>query len=282
VENINVEVRLNKAQAGDLGQLANFPIITAEGSQIPLASLAKFEFSRSYVRINRIDGLRSLSIYGDIDNRKISSFEIINDFKLNLMPELLNKYPELRFDFEGQAKDAAKTGKSMGQGFLIGLFGVFVILSFQFKSYLEPIMVMLAIPLAFIGVVWGHFLLGHSLSMPSMMGFVSLAGIVVNDSILLVQYIRHHIDEGDEIHHAVVLASRERFRAVFITSLTTAAGLLPLLLETSLQAQIIQPLVISIVFGIFASTGLVLFMIPCMYVILSDFGLTRPHEHVAE
>ena len=282
VENINVEVRLNKTQAGDLGQLANFPIITADGSQIPLASLAKFEFSRSYVRINRIDGLRSLSIYGDTDNNKISSFEITSDFKLNMMPKLLKQYPELKFDFEGQAKDAAKTGKSMGQGFLIGLFGVFVILSFQFKSYLEPIMVMLAIPLAFIGVVWGHFLLGHSLSMPSMMGFVSLAGIVVNDSILLVQYIRHHIDEGDEIHHAVVLASRERFRAVFITSLTTAAGLLPLLLETSLQAQIIQPLVISIVFGIFASTALVLFMIPCMYVILSDFGLTRPHGHETE
>jgi multidrug efflux pump subunit AcrB len=277
VENINVEVRLNKTQAGDLGQLANFPIITSDGSQIPLASLAKFAFSRSYVRIHRIDGLRSLSIYGDTDNSKISSFEIINDFKLNMMPKLLQDHPELRFDFEGQAKDAEKTGKSMGQGFLIGLFGVFVILSFQFKSYLEPIMVMLAIPLAFIGVVWGHFLLGHSLSMPSMMGFISLAGIVVNDSILLVQYIRHHIDEGDEIHHAVVLASRERFRAVFITSLTTAAGLLPLLLETSLQAQIIQPLVISIVFGIFASTCLVLFMIPCAYVILSDFGLTRPH-----
>ena len=282
VENINVEVRLNKSQAGDLGQLANFPIITGDGSQIPLASLAILEFSRSYVRINRIDGLRSLSIYGDLDNSKISSFEIINDFKLNLMPKLLKEYPALRFDFEGQAKDAAKTGKSMGQGFLIGLFGIFVILSFQFKSYLEPMMVMLAIPLAFIGVVWGHFLLGHSLSMPSMMGFVSLAGIVVNDSILLVQYIRQHIDEGDEIHHAVVLASRERFRAVFITSLTTAAGLLPLLLETSLQAQIIQPLVISIVFGIIASTALVLFMIPCMYVILSDFGLTRPHEHAAE
>jgi len=277
VENINIEVRLNKKQAGDLSQLANFPIITADGSQIPLASLANFEFTRSYVRINRIDGMRSLSIYGDTQSSKISSFEIISDFKANLMPELLEKYPDLRFDFEGQAKDAAQTGKSMAQALFIGLFAVFVILSFQFKSYLEPVMVMLAIPLAFIGVIWGHFLLGHSLSMPSMMGFVSLVGIVVNDSILLVQYIRHHIDEGDEIHQAVVQASRERFRAVFITSLTTAAGLLPLLLETSLQAQIIQPLVISIVFGIFASTGLVLFMIPCAYVILSDFGLTRPH-----
>ena len=280
VENINIEVRLNTKEAGDISQLANFPIITADGSQIPLASLANFEFTRSYVRINRIDGMRSLSIYGDTENSKISSFEIISDFKSNLMPALVKQYPNLRFDFEGQAKDAAETGKSMGQGLFIGLFAVFVILSFQFKSYLEPVMVMLAIPLAFIGVIWGHFLLGHPLSMPSMMGFVSLAGIVVNDSILLVQYIRHHIDEGDEIHQAVVQASRERFRAVFITSLTTAAGLLPLLLETSLQAQIIQPLVISIVFGIFASTGLVLFMIPCAYVILSDFGLTRPHNKV--
>jgi multidrug efflux pump subunit AcrB len=277
VENINIEVRLNKAQAGDLAQLANFPIMTADGSQIPLTSLANFEFTRSYVRINRIDGMRSLSIYGDTQNSKISSFDVISDFKANVMPTLLQQYPELRFDFEGQTKDAADTGKSMAQGFLIGLFGVFIILSFQFKSYLEPVMVMLAIPLAFIGVIWGHYLLGYSLSMPSMMGFVSLAGIVVNDSILLVQYIRHHIDEGDEIHQAVVQASRERFRAVFITSLTTAAGLLPLLLETSLQAQILQPLVVSIVFGIFASTALVLFMIPCAYAILADFGLTRPH-----
>lgn len=110
------------------------------------------------------------------------------------------------------------------------------------------------------------------------MGFISLAGIVVNDSILLVQYIRHHIDQGDSVHQAVVSASRERFRAVFLTSLTTAAGLLPLLLESSLQAQVVQPLVVSIVFGIFASTLLVLFIIPCAYAILGDFGKVRQHQ----
>jgi multidrug efflux pump subunit AcrB len=113
-----------------------------------------------------------------------------------------------------------------------------------------------------------------------MMGFVSLAGIVVNDSILLVQYIRHHVDEGDNVHDSVVKASRERFRAVFLTSMTTAAGLLPLLTETSLQAQVIQPLVISIVFGIFASTLLVLFMIPAAYAVLADFGLVHKHEEI--
>ncbi|WP_375752452.1 efflux RND transporter permease subunit [Vibrio sp. HN007] len=280
VENIKIEVKLEKAEAGDLQELANFPIMMKDGSQIPLATLASFDFQRNYVRINRIEGVRTISIYGDVDNKIVSSTEIINKFRNEKAPELTKKYPGLRFDFEGQAKDSADTASSMQKGFLLGLFGVYMILSFQFRSYLEPFVVMLAIPLAFIGVIWGHFILGHSLSMPSMMGFVSLAGVVVNDSILLVQYIRHHVDEGDNVHDSVVKASRERFRAVFLTSMTTAAGLLPLLSETSLQAQVIQPLVISIVFGIFASTLLVLFMIPSAYAILADWGLV--HKHVEE
>ncbi|MDV7105819.1 efflux RND transporter permease subunit [Vibrio sp. TH_r3] len=280
VENISIQVRLDKVEAGDLQQLANFPIMMNDGSQIPLATLATLDFQRNYVRIQRIDGLRTISVYGDVDNSIVSSASIINQFQTEEAPRLSQKYPGLRFDFEGQSKDSAKTGASMGKGFLLGLFGVFVILSYQFRSYLEPFVVMLAIPLAFIGVVWGHFLLGHALSMPSLMGFVSLAGIVVNDSILLVQYIRHHVDQGDNVHDSVVKASRERFRAVFLTSMTTAAGLLPLLTETSLQAQVIQPLVISIVFGIFASTILVLFMIPAAYSILADWGFIHKHEEL--
>ncbi|KJY80001.1 efflux RND transporter permease subunit [Vibrio nigripulchritudo] len=280
VENTKIEVQLDKKQAGDLQQLANFPIIKSDGSQIPLGAIATLSFQRNYVRIQRIDGLRTISVYGDVDNAKASSSEIINQFRADEAPLLMSKYPGLRFDFEGEAKDAAKTGSSIACGFLLGLFGVFVILSYQFRSYLEPFVVMIAIPLALIGVIWGHFLLGHSLSMPSIMGFVSLAGIVVNDSILLVQYIRHHVDEGDSVHESVVKASRERFRAVFLTSMTTAAGLLPLLTETSLQAQVIQPLVISIVFGIFASTLLVLFMIPAAYAVLADFGLVHKHDEI--
>ena len=279
VENITIEVRLDKLEAADLQQLANFPIIMPDGSQLPLVSIATLQFQRNYVRIQRVDGLRTISVFGDVENSKASSSAIIAQFQRDEAPRLIAKYPGLRFDFEGEAKDTAKTGSSMGKGFLIGLFGVFAILSYQFRSYLEPVVVMTAIPLAFIGVVWGHLLLGHSLSMPSIMGFVSLAGIVVNDSILLVQYIRHHVDDGESVHDAVVKASRERFRAVFLTSVTTAAGLLPLLSETSLQAQVIQPLVISIVFGIFASTLLVLFMVPAAYAILADWGLVKKHQH---
>ena len=280
VENIEIEVRLNKEQAGNLHTLENFPIILPTGGQIPLASVATLDFQRNYVRIQRINGLRTLSVFGDVHASQVSSTEVLNQFRKELAPELQKKYPSLRFDFEGEAKDTAETGQSMGTGFMLGLFGVFVILSFQFRSYLEPFVVMLAIPLALIGVLWGHVLLNHPLSMPSIMGFVSLAGIVVNDSILLVQYIRHHVDDGDSVYESVVKASQERFRAVFLTSITTAAGLLPLLLETSLQAQVIQPLVVSIVFGIFTSTLLVLFMIPAAYAILADFGLVKKHEEL--
>ena len=279
-ENIEIEVRLNKIQAGDLNALANFPIMVNNATQIPLSAVANVEYQRSYVRIQRIDSLRTATVMADVDNRIANGSEILNGVRNNFLPGLQKQYPGLRVDFEGEAKETAKTGASLAKGFLIGLFGLFAILSFQFRSYLEPVIVMLAIPLALIGVIWGHLLLGHSLSMPSIMGFVSLAGIVVNDSILLVQYIRHHVDLGDKVHDAVVSASRERFRAVFITSLTTAAGLLPLMMETSLQAQIVQPLVISIVFGIFASSLLVLFIIPSAYAVLADFGLVHKHKEI--
>ena len=279
-ENIEIDVRLNTEQAGDLQALANFPIILADGSQLPLSAIAKLENQRSYVRIQRINSLRTVTVMADVDNHSANANETLAKVKTEWLPQTAAQYPSLRVDFEGSAKETAKTGGSMAKGFMIGLFGLFAILSFQFRSYLEPTVVMLAIPLALIGVLWGHFLLGYNLSMPSIMGFISLAGIVVNDSILLVQYIRHHIDEGDSVHQAVVSASRERFRAVFLTSLTTAAGLLPLLLETSLQAQVVQPLVVSIVFGIFASTLLVLFIIPCAYAILADFGKIHKHQAI--
>ncbi|MCL1143901.1 efflux RND transporter permease subunit [Shewanella gaetbuli] len=279
-ENIEIEVRLNKQQAGDLQALSNFSIMLADGSQLPLSSVAILEYQRSYVRIQRINSLRTITVMADVDNRHANSAETNAKVLNEWIPQIKQQYPHIRVDFEGSAKETSKTSSSLMKGFIVGLFGLFAILSFQFRSYLEPVIVMIAIPLSLIGVLWGHFLLGHSLSMPSIMGFISLAGIVVNDSILLVQYIRHHVDQGQDVYQAVVSACKERFRAVFLTSLTTAAGLLPLLLETSLQAQVVQPLVVSIVFGIFASTLLVLFIIPCAYAILADFNKVKQHVEI--
>ncbi len=277
-ENLEIQVQLDSQDINQLDDLINLPIILPDGSQVPLATITTLTYERNFVRIQRINGLRTLTITGDIDQKKASASQINRKLRQELLPELKQHYPGIRFGFEGEVKENAKTSNSMSKGFILGLFGIFAILSFQFRSYFEPFVVMLAIPLALVGVIWGHFLLGYSLSMPSIMGFVSLAGIVVNDSILLVQYIRHHIDAGETVHKAAILASRDRFRAVFLTSVTTAVGLLPLLLERSLQAQVVQPLVISIVFGIFASTLMVLFVIPTAYAILADFGLVKAKE----
>ncbi|GAA4875585.1 efflux RND transporter permease subunit [Ferrimonas pelagia] len=282
-ENLRVMVQLDRADAADLDTLSRFPIMLNDGSQVPLASVATLSWQRGYVRIQRYEGLRTVTVFGSVDSRVANGSDIRRQLIEQALPDLMAEYPNVRFEFEGEAKNNQETGDSMKRGFLLGLFGIYAILSLQFRSYREPAVVMIAIPLALIGVLWGHWLTGYDLSMPSIMGFVSLAGVVVNDSILLVQYIRHHMERGAEVLDAVVEASRERFRAVFLTSVTTAAGLFPLLLETSLQAQVVKPMVVSIVFGIFASTLLVLFMIPCAYAIMGDMGwLRKTPEHAQE
>ena len=279
-ENLKIQVQLANKDINHIQDLTNLPVILTDGSQVPLATIATLEYQRNFVRIQRINGVRTLTVTGDVDRRQASATQINTKVRNELLPELKKQFPGIRFDFEGEVKENAETSTSMGKGFLAGLFGVFAILSFQFRSYTQPLVVMLAIPMALIGVFWGHFLLGFPLSMPSLLGFVSLAGIVVNDSILLVQYIRHHVHDGEPVHQAVISASRDRFRAVFLTSVTTAAGLLPLLLETSMQAQEVQPMVVSTVFGIFASTLMVLLVIPATYAIMDDFGLVKLKEGV--
>ncbi len=184
----------------------------------------------------------------------------------------------MNFNFEGEVKNSAQTGGSILQGFILSLLGIYFLLSLQFKNYLEPVIVMTAIPLSLIGVILGHLVMGLPITMPSMMGFVSLAGIVVNNSILLVEFIKFRVSEGHAIHDAAALASKDRFRAIFITTLTTLAGMMPLLFETSLQAQVLVPLVCSIVFGLMSSTLLVLFVVPALFSILEDMGFKEPQE----
>ena len=280
-ENIEIYVQLQKRDKSSLQQLKNYPITLPDGSSRPLSSLAELTLHQGLTRINRVSGERTVTITADVDAAIANTTEIINKVKATAIAEIASLYPDISVSFEGEIKNGAETGKSMAKKFLFGLIGVFIILSFQFRSYFEPIMVMLAIPLALIGVLWGHFLLGYDLTMPSMIGFISLAGIVVNDSILLVAYIKKHQIEGMTTHQAAVSASKERFRAIFITSATTIAGTVPLLFETSLQAQVVQPLVVSIIFGMSVSTLLILLVLPSLYVLLEDFGLTSQH-HLAQ
>ncbi|MCR9120471.1 MAG: efflux RND transporter permease subunit, partial [bacterium] len=175
-----------------------------------------------------------------------------------------------------------ETGNSLLQAFVLGMIGVFAILSYQFESWTEPLIVMAAIPLALIGVIWGHLLTGNALSIPSVLGFVSLAGVVVNDSILLVLFLKQEHAAGSEVEDSARQASRLRFRAILLTSATTIAGLTPLLFETSRQAQVLIPLAVSVCFGLLSSTILVLIAIPAAYVALADFGLISKTKHKTE
>jgi len=181
-----IDVQLRPADQNTLADFETFYFTGANGQQIPLASVAEVWQDRGWSRIARVDGLRTVTVRGGVDTRKANTADLLGRLKRDFLPELQQRHAELRFAVEGESKEAATTQRSMMQAMLIGLLGVFAILSFQFRSYLEPLAVMVAIPLALIGVIWGHLLMGVDFSMPSMLGYASLAGIVVNDSILLV------------------------------------------------------------------------------------------------
>lgn len=273
-ESYEIDVRLDPSDKNSISDLENFTITTSDGNLVPITAVADISQQRGFARINRVNGIRTITIQGDIDVRVANANEIIKDTEKRFIPELLKKYPEVKFSILGQNKEAGTTQNSMLNGFIIGLIGVFLLLSFQFRSYIEPVVVMIVIPFAFIGAVFGHMLLGLDFTMPSMLGFIALSGVVVNDSILLVNFIKNRHKAGTTVAEVAPQASRARFRAIFLTSLTTVLGLLPMLLETSLQAQVLVPLVTSLAFGLMASTLLVLFVVPAIYAILDDFGLS--------
>ena len=273
-EEYEIDVRLVSSDRDSLADLDYFSVTTPSGAQVPLSAVAIVEFGRGFARINRVDGRRTVTVQGDVDPAVANASEIIADTRSRFMPDLLKRFPGLEFTIEGETRESAKTGASVLKALLIGILGVFLLLSFLFRSYLEPIIVMLAIPMSLIGVIWGHVLMGLDMSMPSVVGFVSLAGVVVNNAILLVEFVKRNVRRGMEIEEAARQASRERFRAMFLTSLTTIFGLLPLLLERSLQAQVFVPLVTSLAFGLLAATILVIVVVPAFYTILHDFGVT--------
>ncbi|MEH0018393.1 MAG: efflux RND transporter permease subunit [Desulfobacter sp.] len=274
-ESYEVNIRVAAPDRSSIGHLESFHLMNAQGERVPLSAVAAVSMGRGYAGIRRVDGIRTVTVTGDLDTALGNAADIIGDTRARFLPLLEKEFPGISTGLEGQEKEMKDSITSMLKALGIGVFGVFCLLSFQFKSYQEPLVVMVTIPFAFIGVIWGHLIMGLELAMPSIMGFISLAGIVVNDSILLVTFIKQHTAGGESIVQAGKLASRERFRAVLLTSMTTVAGLLPLLSERSLQAQILIPLACSIVFGLMASTVLVLVVVPSLYAILGDFNLVR-------
>jgi multidrug efflux pump subunit AcrB len=258
-----------------LDDLDDFTVTLPDGQQVPLRTVATVQSGRGFARITRIAGQRTVTVEANVDGRKGNAEAMVADMQVSFLPGLLTRFSDLQIEIKGQAAKSGETSASIQRGFLIGLIGIFVVLAFQFRSYVEPLIVMTAIPFAFIGALWGHVLMGYNISMPSLVGAASLAGIVVNNSILLVQVIKAHTAAGLDVVAAAGQASRDRFRAILVSSTTTIAGLVPLLAETSTQAQVLKPLVISVSFGLLTSTVLVLIVIPSLYAILADFGFAK-------
>jgi multidrug efflux pump subunit AcrB len=274
-EEFEIDVRIDPKDKDSLADFDSFVVAQPGGGLVPLSEVADISLGRGFSRINRVDGQRTVTVQGDVDTTVANANEILADTGEKFFPELTERFPGVSIALQGQSREATVTQSSMISGFVLGLIAVYLLLSFQFRSYIEPVIVMIIIPLALVGAVAGHLLLGLDFSMPSMLGFVALAGVVVNDSILLVNFIKHYHGDTQSVVEAAPLASQARFRAILLTSLTTIAGLLPLLSETSLQAQVLIPLVASLAFGLIATTMLVLFVVPAFYAILDDFGAAR-------
>lgn len=280
-EDYEVVVRLDDMGRDTLADLEYFELQLGE-ARVPLGAVADIEADRTYAKISRTNGIRTVTVSGDLDVEAANTSELMARLQAQLVPELAEAFPGVRIGVGGETEESAKTAASMLGALGLGVFGVFLLLSFQFRSYLEPLVVMLAIPLAFVGVLWGTLVMGSPLTLPGLLGFISLAGVVVNDSILLMVFIKNGVREGQSPADAARLASRARFRAVLLTSVTTMAGLVPLMFERSQQAQTLIPVAISIVFGILASTVLLLVVLPAMYAILGDLGLTATTSELPE
>ncbi|MDQ2090353.1 efflux RND transporter permease subunit [Marimonas arenosa] len=272
---LDIVARLTPGSRMSMQDILDLRIPGAEDALIPLTAVADIAEGRGFATINRVNGQRTVAVQGAINPDIANARELMAALKSEFLPGLAEKRPGVTVTILGEARDTATTGASLIRNMVIGLIGVYLILSFQFRSFLQPVVVVAAIPLSLIGVVWGHMALGLQISLPSLVGLATLAGVVVNDSILLASFMKDRLAAGADILVAGREAVRDRFRAIFLTSLTTIVGLGPLLFEQSTQAQFLRPIVASLAFGLTAATLLALFVTPAVFAILHDLSPIR-------
>jgi multidrug efflux pump subunit AcrB len=217
-----------------------------------------------------VDRKRTVTVISDIDETIANASRIVAGLKANFLPKLVERYPGITYDLEGQEKRTRESLDSLKSGYLLAMMGIFLLLASQFRSYIQPVIIMMAIPFGLIGAVFGHLVMGKEFTMISLFGIVALSGIVVNDALILIDFINRAARSGVDIETAVVESGKARFRPVLLTSVTTIVGLLPILLERSFQAQFLIPMAISICFGLLAATLLTLLYVPALYLIVRD------------
>ncbi|MDH3348998.1 MAG: efflux RND transporter permease subunit, partial [Desulfobulbaceae bacterium] len=279
---VKVMVRYPTDQRVSLNDLDNMRIRTPGGIEIPLHRAASIEEGRGFSVINRADRKRVINITASVDDKTANAEEILDDLKTGTLNTLINENPDLSYNLEGEEKEKRDSQMSMRRGFLIALLAIYSLLAIPLRSYSQPLLIMIAIPFGVVGAIFGHVIMGFHLSMLSIFGIVALSGVVVNDSLLLIDYINHSRRKGATLHEAVNKAGLRRFRPILLTSLTTFFGLMPMMLEKSVQAKFLIPMAISLGFGIIFATMITLLLIPSIYMVAEDIrnliGL-RPTYH---
>jgi multidrug efflux pump subunit AcrB len=269
-DDVRIMVRYPEEQRRSIGDLEDMRVRTAGGGEVPFSVVAEAEQGRGFSTIRRVDRQRTINVTADVDQTQGNASEVLADLRQTVLPAILADYPGVSYTFEGEQREQADALAGLFRGFLFALLAIYALMAIPFRSYIQPLIVMSIIPFGLVGAVWGHVIMGLNLTILSMFGLVALTGVVVNDSIVLVHYVNRRRAEHGDLLRAVHEAGLARFRPIILTSLTTFAGLTPLLLEKSMQARFLVPMGVSLGFGVVFSTVITLVIVPCVYVILED------------
>jgi multidrug efflux pump subunit AcrB len=267
---IKVLVRYPESERRYIGNVEAMRIRLPEGIEVPFSQVAEITMEQGYSSIERAQRLRVIKVSADVDENIANANEVRQYLEKEFLPNLKNFYPGLRFDIGGEGKEQKETMGDLKRGFIIALFCIYALLAIPFKSFTQPIIVMSAIPFGIVGAIFGHLLMGFNVSIVSLFGIIGLTGVVVNDSLVLISRINRLREQGLNVRDAVTKGGVMRFRAIILTSLTTFAGLTPILLERSIQARFLVPMAVSLGFGVLFATGITLILVPCGYMVLED------------
>jgi multidrug efflux pump subunit AcrB len=269
-DEVKIYVRLPEEQRNTEEDIDRLVIRTPGGGEIPLHEAADIKYDRAYEEIKRADARRVLNVTADVDSKITTSGEVLTELRAKTMQQLKRHHPNLSYSFEGERRDFRESMSSLGRNFAFALLILFAMLAIPFRSYIQAVIILLAIPFGIVGAVAGHLIMGFDLSIISVMGMVALGGVVINDNILLVDTVNNYRDEGMSVAEAASAAPARRFRPVLLTSLTTFMGLAPMILETSVQARFLIPMALSLGFGILFATVITLILTPTLYLVIED------------
>lgn len=269
-DELKVMVRYPESERRSIENLEGVRLRNLQGDAVPLAEVAVATPARGPATIHRVDRKRAIKISADVDRARANANEVVDRFNTEVLDDLATQYPGVQWDYLGEQKDQKDSMSEMGGKFIFALLGIYILMAIPLKSYVQPLIVMVVIPFGMVGAVAGHIFMGMELSIMSMMGIIALSGVVVNDSLVLVEYVNRHREDEGSLINAVRNAGAARFRPIILTSLTTFAGLMPMLLETDMQARFLIPMSVSLGFGILFATAITLLLVPSVYMILED------------